>query len=157
VHLFGEIATSERFSGATVHNGFSVRERIAQMFRSDLTTAPQSFQLMPNHSFGNICRAVSSSPVVSGKSSHFNVTRGSAILTGVFSCFPTEELGLNDNVSKLYSGRTWSACRSGTGIFQCQWFSFLPARKFMDSTMPASIPVDYSPTFLQFYNTFFVV
>ena len=40
VHFFGEIVTSERFSGATVHNEFSVRERIAQMFRSDLQTAP---------------------------------------------------------------------------------------------------------------------
>ena len=46
VRLFGEIVTPECLSGATVHNsrslyGFSVRDRIAQIFWTDLQPAPQ--------------------------------------------------------------------------------------------------------------------
>ena len=47
--MLGEIVTSGRFSGATFHNGFCVRERIAYIFRSDLQTVPQSFHLMPKN------------------------------------------------------------------------------------------------------------
>jgi len=52
---------------------------------------------MPTHSVESICRVVSEPPVVLGKSSLFNVTRGSANLSGVFSWFPTWKFGLTGN------------------------------------------------------------